>query len=230
MSLYRRAAAEALGTFGLVFIGCGAVVATAVPGTNFGLIGVAFAHAIVLGVMVTAAMNISGAHFNPAVTIGLLTARRISPGDAIVYLVAQLAAALLAAWLVAVLLPSGAVTATALGTPQLQNGVSFARGVVLEAVLTFFLMSAIYGSAVAPTAPKVGGFAIGLTLLFDILVGGNLTGAAMNPARALGPAAVSGTFLGQAVYWIGPILGALAATALWEGVLIEKQASASTPA
>jgi len=230
MSLYRRAAAEAFATFGFVFIGCGAVVAAGLPNTNFGLLGIAFAHAIGLGVMVTLTMNISGGHVNPAVTIGLLAGRRIGVRDALVYIGAQVAGAIFAAWLVSTLMPPEAVSAAALGTPQLQNGITFTKGVALEAVLTFFLMSAVYGSAVAPTAPKVGGFAIGLTLLFDILVGGNLTGAAMNPARALGPAVVSGTFLGQAVYWIGPILGALVATVLWEQVLIKKDSSASTPA
>lgn len=230
MSLYRRATAEALGTFGLVFIACGAVVTAGLPNTNFGLLGIACAQAIVLAVMVTATMNISGGHLNPAVTIGLLAGRRIGSRDALVYIGAQLAGALVAAWLVGALMPPDAVSAAALGTPQLQNGITFTKGVAIEAVLTFFLMSAVYGTAVAPTAPKVGGFAIGLTLLFDLLVGGNLTGGAMNPARALGPAVVSGTYLGQAVYWIGPILGALVATVLWEQVLIEKEPSASTPA
>ncbi len=230
MSLYRRATAEALGTFGLVFIACGAVVAAGLPNTNFGLLGIACAQAIILAVMVTATMNISGGHLNPAVTIGLLAGRRIGPRDALVYIGAQLAGALVAAWLVGALMPPDAASAAALGTPQLQNGITFTKGVAIEAVLTFFLMSAVYGTAVAPTAPKVGGFAIGLTLLFDLLVGGNLTGGAMNPARALGPAVVSGTFLGQAVYWIGPILGALVATVLWEQVLMEKEPSASAPA
>lgn len=224
MSLTRRAAAEALGTFGLVFIGCGAVVATALPGSDAGLLEVALAHAIVLGVLATAALNISGAHFNPAVTIGFLAAGRISLTDGLGYLAAQLAAGLAGAWLVGALMPQAAVDAVMAGTPMLGNGTSLGSGIVLEAVFTFFLMSAIYGTAVDPRAPKVGGFGIGLTLLFLILVGGPLTGAAMNPARAVAPAIVSGHLVSQAVWWIGPILGALAATALWEKVLLEKPA------
>lgn len=234
MPLLRRAVAEALGTFGLAFIGCGAVVATALPGVTYGLLGVAVAHAVVLSVMVTATMNISGAHLNPAVTVGLLAGRRIGGRDAVVYLVAQLAGAVIGAWLVRLLLPPAAVAATFLGVPALQNGVSFTGGVAIEAALTFFLMCAVYGTAVAPTAPKVGGFGIGLTLMCLILVGGNLTGAAMNPSRAFGPALVSGNFLSHAVYWIGPVIGAVAAAGLWEAILLERPSEAgaagATPA
>lgn len=221
-SLLRRATAEAIGTFGLVFIGCGAVVADGLPGAGYGLLGVALAHALVLAVLVSAAMNVSGAHFNPAVTVGLLVTKRISAPDAGVYIVTQLAAALLGAFLVQQLFPADLVRVAALGTPLLQHGMSFGGGIVLEAILTFFLMSAIFGTAVARTAPSVGGFAIGLTLLFDILVGGGLTGAAMNPARALGPAVVSGNLLGHAVYWIGPVLGAVVAAVLWSWITREE--------
>jgi len=223
MPLMRRAVAEALGTFGLVFVGCAAVIATAVPGVNYGLLGVAWAHAMVLAIMITATMNISGGHLNPAVTVGLLVGRRITPGDAGVYIIAQLAGGVIGAWLASSLMPAAAVAATGLGTPAMQNGVSLVSGIGLEAVLTFFLVSAVYGTAVAPTAPRVGGFGIGLVLLFDILVGGNLTGAAMNPSRAFGPALVSGNWLSHAAYWIGPILGGIVAALLWEGVLIDRK-------
>lgn len=227
MDLTRRAIAEALGTFGLAFIGCGVVVASALPDSGIGLLEIAIAHAVVLSIMVSATMNISGAHINPAVTVGLLVARRITPRDAGVYVVAQLAGALLGAWLVQAFMPATAATATSLGTPALQNGVTLTSGIAIEAVMTFFLMSAIYGTAVAPTAPAVGGFGIGLTLLFLILFGGPLTGAAMNPARAFGPAVVTGNYLGQAVYWLGPVIGAVAAALLWESMLIKKPAPAA---
>jgi MIP family channel proteins len=222
MSLLRRVLAEALGTFGLVFVCAGSVVATAVPGTDFGLLGAALAQAAALSVMVSATMKISGAHLNPAVTVGFLATRRTTPADAGAYILAQLAGAVVAAWVVKALMPDAAVAATSLGTPALQNGVTFARGVAIEAVLTFLLMSAVYGTAVAPTAPAVGGFGIGTVLLFDILVGGNLTGAAMNPARAFGPAAIGGQYLSHAVYWIGPVVGAVAAALVWEKGLIER--------
>jgi aquaporin Z len=108
-----------------------------------------------------------------------------------------------------------------LGTPALANAMSLTGGILLEAVLTFFLVSAVFGTAVSSEAPKVGGFGIGLVLLFDILVGGTLTGAAMNPARAFGPALVSGTWYAQPVWWIGPIVGGIVAAQLWERVLLK---------
>ena len=95
-----------------------------------------------------------------------------------------------------------------LGTPALSGVMTWGNAIGLEAVLTFFLVSAVFGTAVSPDAPKVGGFGIGLVLLFDILVGGPLTGAAMNPARAFAPALVSGTWFAQPVWWIGPIVTA----------------------
>jgi aquaporin Z len=98
-----------------------------------------------------------------------------------------------------------------LGLPVIASSVSLGQAIGLELVLTFFLVSAVFGTAVSPDAPRVAGFGIGLVLLFDILVGGPLTGAAMNPARAFGPAAVSGEWVGQLVYWVGPIAGAILA-------------------
>ncbi len=105
---------------------------------------------------------------------------------------------------------------------MIASSVSLGQAIGIELVLTFFLMSAVFGTAVSPDAPRVAGFGIGLVLLFDILVGGPLTGAAMNPARAFGPAVVSGEWVGQLVYWIGPIAGALLAAVLWEFLLLPK--------
>ena len=135
------------------------------------------------------------------------------------YVVAQLVGALLGAGLVKGLLPAGAVNATLAGTPQLGGSVTFAQGIWIEAVLTFFLVSAVFGTAVAPDAPKIGGFGIGLAIFVDALVGGNLTGAMMNPARALGPAIVAHDMHAQAVYWIGPLVGAAAAGWVWRAAL-----------
>jgi MIP family channel proteins len=219
-----RLTAEALGTFALIFIGCGAVIASSLPGAGFGLLGIALAHALVLGVMVTATMNISGAHINPAVTVGMMLIRRISPRDAVAYIVAQLAGAVLGAYTLKLVIPGGILALGTMGTPALANAMSFPTAIGLEAVLTFFLMSAVMGTAVAEEAPKVGGFGIGLTLVFDILVGGPLTGAAMNPARAFAPALLSGTWYAQLVWWIGPIIGAVVAAVLWEKVILRRRA------
>lgn len=222
-SLARRLAAEALGTFGLVFVGAAVVVVNGgFPNSGIGLLGIALAHAVVLSVMITATMTISGGHLNPAVTLGLLAARRVDAASAAAYIVTQLAAAVVAAFLVKMMLPATAVRNAMLGVPVIASSISLQQAIGLELVLTFFLMSAVYGTAVSPDAPRVGGFGIGLVLLFDILVGGPLTGAAMNPARAFGPAVVSGEWLGHVVYWIGPIAGALLATLLWEYFLLPR--------
>jgi aquaporin TIP len=222
-SLARRLTAEAIGTFGLVFVGAAVVVVNGgFPNSGIGLLGIALAHAVVLSVMVSATMTISGGHLNPAVTLGLLATRRIDPASALAYIIAQLAAAVVAALLVKLLLPPSAVRDAMLGVPVIASSVSLGQAIGLEAILTFFLMSAVYGTAVSPDAPRVAGFGIGLVLLFDILVGGPLTGAAMNPARAFGPAVVSREWQGHLAYWIGPILGAVVAALLWEYVLLPR--------
>lgn len=222
-SLARRLMAEALGTFSFVFIGAAVVVVNGgFPNSGIGLLGIALAHALALSVMISATMMISGGHLNPAVTVGLLVARRIDLMSAVAYIVTQLVAAAVAALLVQWLLPAGAVRAALLGVPVIASTVTLEQAIGIEAVLTFFLMSAVFGTAVSPDAPRVAGFGIGLVLLFDILVGGPLTGAAMNPARAFGPALVSGQWLGHVVYWVGPIAGAILAALLWEYVLLPK--------
>jgi aquaporin Z len=222
-SLARRLAAEALGTFGFVFVGAAVVVVNGgFPNSGIGLLGIALAHAVVLSVMVTATMTISGGHLNPAVTIGLLATRRIDPVSAAAYIVTQLAAACVAAFLVKLMLPPTAVRNAMLGVPVIASSVTLQQAIGLELVLTFFLVSAVFGTAVSPDAPRVAGFGIGLVLLFDILVGGPLTGAAMNPARAFGPAAVSGEWVGHLVYWIGPIAGGLLAAVVWEYLLLPR--------
>jgi len=222
-SLARRLVAEALGTFAFVFIGAAVVVVNGgFPNSGIGLLGIALAHAVALSVMISATMAVSGGHLNPAVTIGLLVARRIGPVEAAAYIVTQLAAATVGALMVQVLFPSGAVRSALLGVPVIASSVTIGQAIGIEVVLTFFLVSAVFGTAVSPDAPRIAGFGIGLVLLFDILVGGPLTGAAMNPARAFGPALVSGQWLGQGVYWIGPIVGAILAALVWQYVLLPK--------
>ena len=219
-TLTRRLAAEALGTFGLVFIGSAVVVVNAFPNGDSGILGIAVAHAFVLAIMITATMNISGGHLNPAVTFGLLVARKIDLRTALPYIAAQLVGAVLGALLVKYAIPSNVGRVLSYGTPAIATAVTLAQAITIEAVLTFFLVSAVFGTVVSPEAPKVGGFGIGLVLLFAILVGGPLSGGALNPARAFGPALVSGNWLGQIVWWVGPLLGGLAAGILWKFVLL----------
>ena len=219
-SLLRRSVAEGLGTFALVFIGGGSVLTDSFA--RYGVLGVSLAHGVVLAVMVTATMTISGGHLNPAVTIGLLVTRRTTAVTAAAYIAAQLIAAILAALLLKAVYPPGVTRALALGTPAIASSITLGQAISIEAILTFFLVCAVFGTCVNPEAPKVGGFGIGLVLVFDILVGGPLTGAAMNPARAFGPALVSGQWVGHIVYWVGPLAGAILAALLWQHVLLPK--------
>jgi aquaporin Z len=219
----RPLTAEFIGTFGLVFIGAGSIVVNEARSGALGLLGVALAHAVVLSVMVTALMRISGAHFNPAVTLGLWLANKIEAKDAGFYVLTQLVAAVVAALLVKTLLPSVAGEIAGYGVPRIASDVDLIQAILIEAILTFFWVSAVFGTAVSPEAPSgIGGFAIGLVLLFDILVGGPLTGAAMNPARAFGPAAIANDWVGQGAYWIGPLLGGAVAALVWGKVLLPK--------
>jgi MIP family channel proteins len=199
MGKLRPCLAEAVGTFALIFIGIGAIKAA---GND--LLAVAFAHGLTIAVFVSATMAISGGHLNPAVTFGLMLGGKIRPGDAVLYWIAQLAGATAAAYACCWLLGQEAVVK---GTPRLAEGVGMGQGIAVEAILTAFLVLVVYGTGVSPRGPKIGGLAIGLTIVIDILFGGPLTGAAMNPARTFGPALAGGGWDAHAVYWIGPLLG-----------------------
>jgi len=218
----RRLVAELFGTFMLVFFGAGAVMTTNFPKGNFGLLGIAFAYGLATAIGVSATMAISGGHLNPAVTAGMLAIRRIDAKTAVLYIAAQLVGAALAALALKMLVPPGVTKVMALGTPSIAATVTLGKAIAIEAMLTFFLMSAVLGTTVSPEAPRVAGFGVGLTLFIGILIGGPLTGAALNPARAFGPALVSGQWISQGVYWVGPILGALVAALLWEKLLLPK--------
>jgi MIP family channel proteins len=214
-TIVRQLVAEFFATFALVFIGAGSVIVDAMTGGEVGLVGVALAHGVVLAVMVTITMPISGGHVNPAVTFGLWVARKIDVRRAGLYMAAQLAGAVAGAFLLRTLFPVGAGDAASWGVPRISPYVSYQQAIVIEAILTMFLVSAMFGTAVSPQAPKVGGFGIGLVLTFGILAAGPLTGAAMNPARAFGPAVVANDWHAHAAYWAGPLLGAAVAGLLW---------------
>ena len=186
-SLPRKLVAEALGTFMLVFFGCASVVMTAYPGGNWGVLGIALAHGVVFGVAITATMNISGGHLNPAITIGLAAMRRVAPVTAAAYVAAQLVGAVLAGFVLKSLVPQSIGGAVMYGTPVVSGTLSLATAVGIEALLTFFLRSAEYGTCINWDRPPVAGVGIGLTLVFAMMMGGAFTGAALNPARAFGP-------------------------------------------
>ena len=214
--------AEAIATFALIFVGAGAILADSITG-KVGLLGIAFAHGLVLMCMVYATAHISGGHVNPAVTIGMWITKNIKTAKAFGYIVSQLIGATVAGFLLKAIFVTAPVSAN-LGTPGLASGVSFGAGVLIEAVLTFFLVFTIFGVAVDKRAPAgIYGMAIGLVLTFDILVGGVLTGGSMNPARTFGPAVASGFWLNHAVYWIGPIIGSIAAALAYNYLLLKRK-------
>lgn len=215
----RHFVAEFVGTFALVFVGGASIIAAQATRMESGLIAVALAHGVILAVFVSALMRISG-HFNPAVTIGFLAARRIEAMMAGVYIAAQIIGAILAAYALKMLLPETLAMAARLGGQSVALETSAGQAIALEAIATFFLTFVIFGTAVDPKAPKIGGLAIGLTVAAAILAIGPFTGGSLNPARSFGPAVASGIFEGQAVYWIGPIVGAVAAALLYEMLFI----------
>src|ERR1700736_3937205 len=213
----RRAVAEFVGAFALIFIGVGSIV-TANSIHDPSLLGVAIAHGVTIAVMVSAVGHISGGHFNPAITVGFLITRRIKPALALVYWLAQFGGAALAALLVRDLLPRASSEAVNLGVPALGHGVDASAGFALEAIFTFFLVWVVFATAVDPRGSfkSIAGLAIGLTITIDILFGGPLTGAAMNPARAFGPQLVGSHWANAWVWYAGPVLGASAAAVLYE--------------
>jgi len=216
--------AEAIGTFLFFFVGAGSVVLgdylTAHGGTGPGLVGVALAHGLALAVLVSALGAVSGGHLNPAVTLAVWIMGKISPMRSALYVVAQLMGAL-AAGLALKAVFADSWRASNIGTPALGAGISPVAGIGIEAVLTALLVLAVIGTAVDARAPKIGGLAIGLAVAADILVGGPLTGAAMNPARWFGPAVAAGAYAHWYVWWIGPAIGATVAALIYRSTLAE---------
>ena len=221
----RPLAAEFIGVFMLTFIGAGAIVLNTYRDGSVGLVGIAIAHGLALAIAVSATMNVSGGHINPAVTLGLWSVGRIGWKQAGLYVVAQLLGAIIAALAIKGLYPEMAGRVAQLGLPRLATDISFTQGVLIEAILTFFLAFAVMGTVVDAAAPKVAGWAIGLTVMMGVLASGGITGAGMNPARAFGPALAANAWLGQLVYWIGPILGAVAAMQVYERLLLKRDAA-----
>ena len=210
--------AEFLGTFALCFVGQGAIVMQQAAGTG-SLLVVAVAHGLALATMISALGQWSGAHFNPAVTLGFVFTGRMSLTSAITYWVSQLGGAIVASFLLRSVVPGDAGEAVHFGVPLLAAGVSVGQGLLLEFVMTFFLVTAVWGTAVDERGPRIGGFGIGLAVCMDILVGGPLTGAAMNPARAFGAACASGVWTHHWLYWLAPMAGGVAAARVYRSLL-----------
>jgi MIP family channel proteins len=226
----QKLAAEFIGTFALIFFGAGSICADQYlhpsSGTQGGmeLLGIALAHGLAIGIMVTALGHISGAHFNPAITIGFWVTRKLSTIDTVLYWAAQLAGGIAAAYVLR-LLPVDVWGPVQLGTPDLASGISRTNGMIFEAIMTFFLVFVVFATAVDPRGAfdKVAGFAIGLTITVGILFGGPFTGAALNPARALGPALAANHWTNHGVYWIGPLAGGVVAGWLYDALFLPKK-------
>jgi aquaporin Z len=241
MALHRAMIAEFFGTFFLCFAGIAAILASAPPiDSGAGLVGIALAHGIALSVAVNAFGGISGAHLNPAVTLGFLSVGMISFVRAIGYIISQVFGAVVAAGVCFVTFPLATITKTSLAIPlppsPMPAGMTSTTILILEFVATMLLMLAVFGSAVDSrgAAVKIGGFGIGLTVLFDILAIGAMTGGSMNPARSLGPTLVLALTKAQDAdimksiwnlhwcYWAAPVAGAIVAAQVYYHVLMEK--------
>lgn len=213
-NLARRAAAEAIGVFALVFAGCGAIVTEAEHPGSLGVIGIAFVFGLVVMAMVYATGHLSGAHLNPAVTLAFVLSRHFPGREALAYIVAQLLGALAAAALLAAIWPS---QPAALGTtvPTVGVGSAFAYEVVLTAFLMFVIMAVATDTRAVGTGAAI---AIGGTVGLDALFGGPVTGASMNPARSLGPALVTGNLQDLWLYLTAPVLGAAIGALAYQAV------------
>ena len=213
---------EFIGTFSLIFIGAGAA---AVIGDGAGLPGItaiALAHGLTVMAFAFAYGSVSGGHFNPSVTAAVFVARAMGIGEAAGYIVSQIAGGVIGALLLRTVLGG---SSTGLGMPTLAHDLALGNttltvtpsaGFVVEAILAFFLCTVVLSTAIAGRARNFAPLAIGMTLTLNIIMGGPLTGAAFNPARALGPMIVTGNFNDAWLYLIAPIVGAVIAAVLHE--------------
>ena len=222
--LLAATAAEFIGPFTLVIAGVGAIISTQNLSDGGNLVAVSLAHGLAIGLMVAALGHISGGHFNPAVTISMLATGQIALTRAVTYIVAQVLGGTAGAGVLTMVFPAlGPMgrnnPGVNLGLPGLGPDVSISGALIMEAVMTFFLVLVIFGTVVDPRGPKaIAPLAIGLMITMDILTGGRITGAAMNPARALGPALVQQDFTNWWIYWLGPIIGGLIAAFAYKSI------------
>jgi aquaporin Z len=227
--LWRRTLAELIGTFALLFVGIGTILAVA-PDAQAGTLEVALAFGLVIAVMVTALGHISGGHFNPAVTFGFMLTRRISVVLGLAYWVAQLAGGVLATLLLKWIFPAASRDPSHLGAPA-RHTIALGPALVVEALLTLFLVWVVFATTADPrsTYTSIAGLAIGFAVVFDTLMGYPLTGAALNPARAFGPQLISNSWHDAWIWYVGPLAGGAIAALLYDELYLRPVGSSSPP-
>lgn len=229
--LSQKLAAEFIGTFAVIFIAAGAICtdqylrAATQPGS--GILGCALAYGLAVGAMVSALGHISGAHLNPAVTIGYWVTRRLGALESISYGIVQLLGAAAGAYMLSLVLPESIWRPVSLGAPGLSSDFTRLHGMALEAVLTFVVVFVQFATVVDAKGAfrHVAGLAVGLAVTIGYLVGAPLTGAAMNPARAFGPdlALLPHHWQNHGVYWVGPLFGGVLAAVIYDRVFLRGQ-------
>ena len=228
-SLLSKLAAEFIGTFAFVFTCCGAVCADqylrATGQSGIGLLGIAIAQGLAFSIMVTAVGHISGGHLNPAVTIGFWVTKRLTTFQSLAYWAAQLLGGIAAGYLLVAILPDTVWRPVFLGVTDLAPDFVRWHGMLLEAVMTFFLVFIVFATAVDAKGAynKIAGFAIGLVVTIDLLIGGAFTGGSMNPARTFGPALAAHHWQNHGVYWVGPLFGGVLAGVIYDRLFLRDQ-------
>jgi MIP family channel proteins len=228
-SLWQKVTAEFLGTFTFMVVAAGSLCADqylrAAGQGNLGVLGIAVAHGLAFGILATAVGHLSGGHLNPAVTIGFWVTKRLGTLQSIAYWIAQSAGAIAACYLLAAILPESLWRPIGLGAPDLSPEFTRIHGMALEAVLTFFLVFVVFATRAdfRGASVKIGGLAAGLTVTVGYLFGSAFTGAAMNPVRALGPAVVAHRWQNHGVYWVGPLVGGVLASVIYDRLYLRDQ-------
>ena len=223
----QKLVAEFLGTFALVFFGAGAICTERfLQGAGGGLLATALASGLAIAVMSMAFSHVSGAHFNPAVTIGFWITKRMSTMEVLGYWIAQMLGGVVAAFCLKAILPREDAWQPVLGgTPDLVRDFTRLPAMGLEALITFFLVLIYFATTSEDNidSRSLSGLAVGLVYTIGILVAAPFSGAALNPARAFGPALASTHWSSQGVYWVGPIAGGCVAGLIYDVLYARKQ-------
>lgn len=209
---------EFLGTLLLVAVVSSAAVANSLVGGE-ALTGESLANGLVVALIVTATLGVSGGQINPAVTLGLLSIGKVGKLEAVVFIAAQVAGAACGGLLIRQLVPGEIALKCLYGTPRLHDGLGLSQGILLEALATSLLCLSICTTVLHPKTPHDNGYGIGAAVALLTFTFAPLTGAAMNPARQLGSAMAAGYWADHWVYWVGPIAGAVLGLQLFRRIV-----------